>query len=204
MTGSPVFSIHMTYLRIPTNPNYHMSNKKSQAILNCFIDLKSSIWFKLGSENETIFCDTQNFFQLPSPLSFFLFSLSPFPFPFPDLISRKDRRNSAIRVDCHLRRRMKTVKRQHLAYKRIQALKPQDKNLVYWHRWISPQNFKKKKKNLWKQYNMKTECSCLEESPQTMCLAELSLLSKPTKHPCHTMLTSCSNKPFRKKRTTLK
>ena len=81
MTGSPVFSIHMTYLRIPTNPNYHMSNKKSQAILNCFIDLKSSIWFKLGSENETIFCDTQNFFQVP--LSSFLFPLFSFPFPFP-------------------------------------------------------------------------------------------------------------------------
>ena len=35
-----------------------MSNKKSQAILKCFIDLKSSVWFTLGSENETMFCDT--------------------------------------------------------------------------------------------------------------------------------------------------
>ena len=25
MTGSPVFSINLTYLRIPANPNYHMS-----------------------------------------------------------------------------------------------------------------------------------------------------------------------------------
>ena len=56
--ASPVFSINLTYLRIPTNPNYHMSIKKSQTILKCFIDLKSSVWFKLGSENETMFCDT--------------------------------------------------------------------------------------------------------------------------------------------------
>ena len=40
-----------------------MPIKKSQAILNCFIDLKSSVWFTLGSENETMFCDTWNFFQ---------------------------------------------------------------------------------------------------------------------------------------------
>ena len=33
MTSSPVFSISLTSLRIPTNPNYHMSIKKSQAIL---------------------------------------------------------------------------------------------------------------------------------------------------------------------------
>ena len=33
MTGSPVFSISLTCLRIPANPNYHMSIKKSQAIL---------------------------------------------------------------------------------------------------------------------------------------------------------------------------
>ena len=31
-----------------------MSIKKSQAILKCFIDLRSSIWFTLGSEDETI------------------------------------------------------------------------------------------------------------------------------------------------------
>ena len=35
-----------------------MSIKKSQVILKCFIDLKSSIWLSLGSENETMFCDT--------------------------------------------------------------------------------------------------------------------------------------------------
>ena len=35
-----------------------MSIKTGQAILKCFIDLKSSVWFKLGSEDETVFCDT--------------------------------------------------------------------------------------------------------------------------------------------------
>ena len=35
-----------------------MSIKKSQAILKCLKDLKSSVWFALGSEDETMFCDT--------------------------------------------------------------------------------------------------------------------------------------------------
>ena len=35
-----------------------MSIKKSQEILKCFIDLKNSSWFTMGSENETMFCDT--------------------------------------------------------------------------------------------------------------------------------------------------
>ena len=62
MSGSPVFSINLTHLRIPTNPNYRISIKKSQAILQCFyLDLKSSVWFTLGSENENM-C-TQNFFS---------------------------------------------------------------------------------------------------------------------------------------------
>ena len=77
MSGSPVFSINLIYLRIPTNSNYHMSIKKSQVILKRFIDLKFSVWFTLSSENETMFRDTSNFFQLP--LSSFLFPLSPFP-----------------------------------------------------------------------------------------------------------------------------
>ena len=85
-TGSPVFSINLTYLKIATNPNYLMSIKKSQAILKCFIDLKFSVWFTLGSENETLFCDTWNFFQLPLssflvPRSSFLFPLSSFLVP---------------------------------------------------------------------------------------------------------------------------
>ena len=58
-----------------------MSIKKSQAILKHFIDLKFSVWFTLMcSENETMFSDTKNVFQLP------LSSI-----PFPDL-SRRDRR----------------------------------------------------------------------------------------------------------------
>ena len=37
-----------------------MSIKKSQAILKMLliIDLKFSVWFTLGSEDETMFCDT--------------------------------------------------------------------------------------------------------------------------------------------------
>ena len=35
-----------------------MSIKTSQVILKCFIDLKSSVWFTLGWEDETVFCDT--------------------------------------------------------------------------------------------------------------------------------------------------
>ena len=36
-----------------------MSIQESQTILKCFIDLnKSSVWFTLGSEDETMFCDT--------------------------------------------------------------------------------------------------------------------------------------------------
>ena len=52
--------------KIPANLNYHMSIKKTQAILECFIDLKCGVWFTLGSADETTFCDTQNFFQLIS------------------------------------------------------------------------------------------------------------------------------------------
>ena len=42
-----------------------MSIKKSQAILKRFLDLKFSLWLTLSSENETMFRDTKNFFQLP-------------------------------------------------------------------------------------------------------------------------------------------
>ena len=37
-----------------------MSINKSQAILKCFIDLKSRVWFTPGSEDETMFRDTYN------------------------------------------------------------------------------------------------------------------------------------------------
>ena len=109
MTGGPIFSINLTNRKNPSNLNYHMSIKKSQAILKHFIDLKFSVWFTLCSENETMFCDTQNFFQLPLssflfPLSSFLFPLSSFRFPLSSFLfldlSRKDRSDSASRVDC--------------------------------------------------------------------------------------------------------
>ena len=39
-----------------------MSIKKSQAKLKYFIDLKSRVWFTLGSEDETMFRDTRDLF----------------------------------------------------------------------------------------------------------------------------------------------
>ena len=45
--------------KVPANLNYHKSIKKSQAILKCFTDLKSSVWFALGSEEEIMFCDAR-------------------------------------------------------------------------------------------------------------------------------------------------
>ena len=74
MTGSSIFSINLTNRKNPSNLNYHMSIKESQAILKHFIDLKFSVWFTLCSENETMFSDTKNVFQLP--LSSFLSPLS--------------------------------------------------------------------------------------------------------------------------------
>ena len=44
MTSSPVFSINFT----------NQSIKNSQAILKCFIDLKSSVWFTLVSDFRSI------------------------------------------------------------------------------------------------------------------------------------------------------
>ena len=55
MTGSPVCLINLTNRKNPSNLNYHISIKKSQAILKHFIDLKFSVWSTLRSENETIF-----------------------------------------------------------------------------------------------------------------------------------------------------
>ena len=48
-----------------------MSIKKTQAILKCFIDLKYRDWFTLGSEDETMFCDTLNFFSARLPVKVF-------------------------------------------------------------------------------------------------------------------------------------
>ena len=39
-----------------------MSINKSQAILKYLTDLKSSVWFTLGSKDKTMFCDTWKFF----------------------------------------------------------------------------------------------------------------------------------------------
>ena len=58
MTGSPIFSVNIPISKIPAYLNYHMSIKKSQAVLKCFIDLKSSVWFSLGSEDKTMVRDT--------------------------------------------------------------------------------------------------------------------------------------------------
>ena len=40
-----------------------MSIKTSQAILKCFIYLKSSVWFTLDSEDETVFLTLRTFFS---------------------------------------------------------------------------------------------------------------------------------------------
>ena len=59
-----------------------MSIKKSQAILKRSIDLKFSIWFTLGSENDDLqFVTIRTFFSFLFPLSSFLFPLSSFLFP---------------------------------------------------------------------------------------------------------------------------
>ena len=54
MTGIPVFSANFTNQTNPVKPNYHISIKKTQAILKCFIDLKNSVWFTLASEDKTM------------------------------------------------------------------------------------------------------------------------------------------------------
>ena len=51
-------SINFTNRLILAKPNDLMSIKNGQAIVKCFMDLKSSIWFTLGSEEETMFCGT--------------------------------------------------------------------------------------------------------------------------------------------------
>ena len=58
MTGTPTILSKFHKSKKQANLSYHISIKKSQAILKCFIDLKFSVWFTLGSEHETMFCDT--------------------------------------------------------------------------------------------------------------------------------------------------
>ena len=45
-----------------------MSINKSQAILKYLTDLKSSVWFTLGSKDKTMFCDTWKFFLARVPV----------------------------------------------------------------------------------------------------------------------------------------
>ena len=57
---------------VPANIDYHVSIKKSQAILKCFVDLKNSVWFTLHGlrrRNHVLNCDTY-FFQLDCRLRF--------------------------------------------------------------------------------------------------------------------------------------
>ena len=52
--------------KILANLNYHMSIHKSQAILQCFIDLKSSVWFTLESSmtSNTLWASVNFFGQI--------------------------------------------------------------------------------------------------------------------------------------------
>ena len=74
-----------------------MSIKKSQAILKRFIDLKSAFGLRWAQKTKPCFMTLKTFLSFLFPLSSFLFPLS--SFSFPDL-SRKDRSESANRVDC--------------------------------------------------------------------------------------------------------
>ena len=47
--------------KILANLNYHMSIKTGQAILKCFIDVKSRVRFTLGSEDKPCFVTLRNF-----------------------------------------------------------------------------------------------------------------------------------------------
>ena len=81
-----------------------MSIKQSQAILKRFIDLKSAFGLRWAQKMKPCFVTLRTFLSFVFPLSSFLFPLSFFLFPlssfsFPDL-SRKDRSESANRVDC--------------------------------------------------------------------------------------------------------
>ena len=66
MTHSPVFSVHFTNRKNPAKPDYHMSIKKSQAILKCFIDLWTKIAFGLrwAQKAKPCFVTLKTFFSL--------------------------------------------------------------------------------------------------------------------------------------------
>ena len=67
-----------------------MSIKQSQAILKRFIDLKSAFGLRWAQKMKPCFVTLRTFLSFVFPLS---------SFSFPDL-SRKDRSESANRVDC--------------------------------------------------------------------------------------------------------
>ena len=121
MTGSPIFSISFNKFdkskKSIYNLNYHMSIKKSQAILKR-LDFKFSVsGLRWVHKTKPCFVTLTTFLSFLFPLSSFLFPLSSFLFPFSSflfplssflfplsriisVLSRKDRSDSASRVDC--------------------------------------------------------------------------------------------------------
>ena len=64
MTGSPMLSVNFTKSKNPSESklSYVDKEKSSDLEMLLFKDPKSSVWFTLGSEDETMFCDTSNYF----------------------------------------------------------------------------------------------------------------------------------------------
>ena len=62
MTGSPIFFSNLRNRRNTSNWNYGMSIKSCQAIQKSCLDRESNARFTLGSESESMVCDTWNFF----------------------------------------------------------------------------------------------------------------------------------------------
>ena len=63
MTGSLIFFPNFKESKEPMQLNYHMSINNRQAIQKSCIDRRSNVWLTLGSESETVVCDTLNFFR---------------------------------------------------------------------------------------------------------------------------------------------
>ena len=61
MTGSLIFFSNFKEWKGKSNSNYHMSINKRQAIQKSCIDRRSNAWLSLGSESETMVCDTLKF-----------------------------------------------------------------------------------------------------------------------------------------------
>ena len=58
MTGSPIFFSNLRNRRNTSNWNYGMSIKNCWAIQKSCLDRESNAWFTLGSESESMVCDT--------------------------------------------------------------------------------------------------------------------------------------------------